>query len=132
MKKEYLEILEYWLHIDFVYVANKSGFISSETIIRDSYVKKTVHILDKMTRDRNIDKNMVITIIALMWEHIDKDKYDVRQLILLFLSRIGYPTSAILCDEGFDKDSCLFTPVNSLIHGLSIMAHCPTADCGRR
>lgn len=123
MKKEYLEILEYWLHIDFVYVANKAGFISDETIIRDSYVKKTVHILDKMTRDRNIDKNMVITIIALMWEHIDKDKYDVRQLILLFLSRIGYPTSAILCDEGFDKDSCLFTPVNSLIHGLSIMAH---------
>ena len=36
MKKEYQEILEYWLHIDFVYVANKAGFISGDIEVKES------------------------------------------------------------------------------------------------
>ncbi|SOB92576.1 DEAD/DEAH box helicase [Pseudobutyrivibrio ruminis] len=123
MKKEYKDLLNYWLEIDFVYIANKAGFLSKRLEVDEVYVNKTIHILDKMTRDENIDKNIVITILALLWEHADKERYDIRQVALLFLSRIGYPTSAIICDEGFDKKNCLFSPVHSLIQELSIMAH---------
>lgn len=123
MKKEYYDLLEYWLEIDFIFVANKAGFISQRLEVDPAYVNDTVHMLDKMTRDKKIDKNIVITILALLWEHADKDEYDIRQVALLFLSRIGYPTSAIICDEGFDKANSLFSPVNSLIQELSIMAH---------
>ena len=123
MREEYKEILRYWLKIDLMHIANQSGFISEKVEISDLYIKNTVHILDKMTRDSDIDKNLVITVIALMWEHINKEKYDIREFVLLFLSRIGYPTSAIICDSDFDKDNCLFSPVKSIVHGLSIMAH---------
>ena len=123
MKKEYYNLLKYWLEIDFMFIANKAGFLSQRLEVEPAYVNDTVHMLDKMTRDKKIDKNIVITLLALLWEHADKDEYDIRQVALLFLSRIGYPTSAIICDEGFDKDNCLFSPVHSLIHELSIMAH---------
>lgn len=106
-----------------MFIANKAGFLSQRLEVEPAYVNDTVHMLDKMTRDKKIDKNIVITLLALLWEHADKDEYDIRQVALLFLSRIGYPTSAIICDEGFDKDNCLFSPVHSLIHELSIMAH---------
>lgn len=106
-----------------MFIANKAGFLSQRLEVDPAYVNDTIHMLDKMTRDKNIDKNIVITLLALMWEHADKSEYDIRQAALLFLSRIGYPTSAIICDEGFDKAQCLFSPVHSLIHELSIMAH---------
>ena len=123
MKKQYEEILKYWLDVDYYKMANKAGFLSKILRVDFVSVKKTVHILDKITRDKTVDKNLVIALIALMWEHVDKEKYDIRQIALLFLSRIGYPTSAIICDDQFDKNECLFTPVNSLIQGLSIIAY---------
>lgn len=46
--------------------------------------------------------NYIITVIGLMWEHVDHTKFDLRKFIIKILSRIGYPTSAIICDKDFD------------------------------
>lgn len=53
-----------------------------------------------------------------MWEHINHEQYDLRPIIIKFLSRIGYPTSAIICDEAFNKMECSFTKLNSWIDEL--------------
>lgn len=53
-----------------------------------------------------------------MWEYIDHNKYDVSKLIVKFLSRIGYPTSAIIADEGYDRENCIFSSLGSTIDNL--------------
>ncbi len=123
MNEDYQNILDYWLTIDFKHIANKAGFLAEKELVQESYIAKSIHVLDKMTRDANLDKNYVITIIALMWEYIDSMEYDIRQAVLLYLSRIGYPTSAVICDDSFEKKDCLFMPVNSYLQGLSITAY---------
>lgn len=42
------------------------------------------------------DVNYIITVIGLMWEHINFEEYDLRKIIVKFLSRIGYPSRRTL------------------------------------
>ena len=63
--------------------------------------------------------NYIITVIGLMWEHIDHVKYDLRKFIIKILSRIGYPTSAIICDKNFDKEKGTFSGLVCLIDEVS-------------
>lgn len=53
-----------------------------------------------------------------MWEYADPQKYDLRKVIVKFLSRIGYPTSAIIADKNFDKDNCIFSSLGSTLEHL--------------
>lgn len=111
-----MSVLNSWLEIDFYNVANKANLISKRKVIQSDLIYDTIRCLDYETI--MIDKpseNYVITVIGLMWEHIDHKIYDLRSVVVKFLSRIGYPTSAIICDEGFDKEKCSFSHLNSWV-----------------
>ena len=43
-----------------------------------------------------------------------KKEYDLKNVIIKFLSRIGYPTSAIIVDDDYNKEKCQFTSLNNL------------------
>lgn len=117
MKKN---ILEQWLEIEFCSVANKTGLISTEVVIEDKLIYDSIRCLDfETTVSDKPSVNYVITIIALMWEYVDKSKYDIKDLVIKFLSRIGYPTSAILVDKEFDKDECSFGQLKSVIDQIT-------------
>lgn len=121
MEKKIQEILQKWLEIDFYYVANKIGFISKKITADKHLVYDTVRCLDYLTfmKAENENVNYVITLISLMWTHINHEEYDMRSFIVKILSRIGYPTSAIIVDESFDKENCSFTPLNSIIDQIT-------------
>lgn len=110
------EVLRKWLRIEFFRVANKAKLIFKQELTDEKLVYDTVRCLDHesiIVESPNV--NYIITVIGLMWEHTDHNKYDLRQIIIKFLSRIGYPTSAIICDERFDKILCSFGHLNSWI-----------------
>ena len=84
------EIVEIWLKKDFYYIANKLGFIKKDYDISLSQIIKSIRCLDYITTMEKHNANYVITILALMWTHIDKELYDIRSLVIKYLSRIGY------------------------------------------
>ena len=113
------KVLNGWLEVDFYHVANKIGFIQSYDTVSDELIYDSIRCLDYETSIPKIPSvNYVITIIALLWEYADHEKYDLRKAIVKFLSRIGYPTSAIIADKGFDEDSCAFSSLDSAIEHL--------------
>ena len=113
-------VLNAWLHIDYYFIARKLGFINQEYQIPNDLIIDTIRCLDYVTVLEKDNANYVITVIALMWTHIDKEQYDVRNAVIKFLSRIGYPTSAIMVDDGYDKTTNTFSPINSPLDKLTI------------
>ena len=114
------KVLDSWLHIDYYFIANRLGFINQEYIIPDALIVDTIRCLDYVSVMEKSNANYIITVIALMWTHIDKEKYDIRSAIIKFLSRIGYPTSAIMVDDGYDKTTNTFSSIYSPLDKLTI------------
>ena len=115
-------ILNQWLEIEYYYIANKLDFIETQTVADDILIKKTIRCLDYVTSNKTqYSDNYIITIIALMWEYSDKNKYNLKDIILKFLSRIGYSTSAIMIDQEYGIENKLFRP-SSIIDAITIAA----------
>lgn len=113
------KVLNSWLEIDLNYIADKMGFFHADDVVSEELIYSTIRCLDYETSVSQVPSvNYVITIIALMWEYVDHKRYDLRKLIVKFLSRIGYPTSAIIADENFDKKNCVFSSLDSPIEHL--------------
>ncbi len=120
MEENKMLVLNSWLEIDFYNVANKANLISERKVVQPDLIYDTIRSLDYetiMTDKPSV--NYIITVIGLMWEHIDHNRYDLRSVVVKFLSRIGYPTSAIICDRGFNKEECRFSHLNSWIDEIS-------------
>ena len=113
-------ILDAWLHIDYYFISSKLGFINRDYQITEELIIDTIRCLDYVTVMEKDDANYVITVLALMWTHIDKNQYDIKDIVIKYLSRIGYPTSAIIVDEGYDKTTNTFSSVNSPLDKLTI------------
>jgi len=115
--KEFADsVLRRWLEIEYYAVANKTKFISRSVEVNYALVADTVRCLDYMTTMvENCQRNYVITIIALMWEHLDKSKYEIKNFALRILTRIGYPTSAIILDDEYLRSSGKFFRPNSVL-----------------
>lgn len=121
MEQKLQEILVRWLEIDFYNIANKIGFITQSKSSDKELVMSTIRCLDYATTkksEKNI--NIIITLIALMWTYSSRNEYNLKSVIIKFLSRIGYPTSAIIVDGKFDKDKCQFSTIDSLLDQITI------------
>lgn len=113
------EVLNNWLNIDFHSIASQIGFCDSNIEISKELILNTLRCLDYETSvAKKPSVNYVITIMALMWEYIDHEKYDIRKIVVKFLSRIGYPTSAIIADDKFDRKKNMFSPLGSVLEQL--------------
>ena len=118
MKRLKESVLNRWLSIEFINVAKKMEFVvgGNKEIEVVPLIYDTIRCLDyESIMVDEPDINYMITVIGLMWEHSEHDKYNLRHIIVKFLSRIGYPTSAIICDEKFDKEKCVFSELSSWI-----------------
>jgi len=114
-------VLNRWLEIEYYAIANKAKFISYSAEVDYELVMDTVRCLDYITTmEKDRHQNYIITVIALMWEHIDKNKYDIKNLVLKILTRIGYPTSAIIIDEKFAQSGGKFFRPNSILDMLTL------------
>jgi hypothetical protein len=116
-------VLDKWLEIEYYHVANQAGFVNSDRTLKVTHklIVDTIRCLDYLTTVKNeFSLNYVITVVALMWEHVDRNEYDLRNFILKILTRIGYPTSAIIVDNEFDISDGRFFRPNSVIDILSL------------
>jgi len=121
MKELIDSVLNRWLEIEYYNIANKAKFISYSEEVDYELVKSTIRCLDYITAmEKDSHQNYVITVIALMWEHIDKTKYDIKNFVLKILTRIGYPTSAIIIDEEFSQSGGKFFRPNSILDMLTL------------
>ena len=83
------QVIKKWLEIDFSFIANKLGLIKSEYTVSEELIFSSIRCLDyETTVSKTPSINYVITLIALMWEYVDREKYDLRKVIVKFLSRI--------------------------------------------
>lgn len=116
-------LLENWLKIEYYTVANRAQFINKRYKATYKLILQTIRYLDYMTTIKeNPSKEYIITIVALMWEYTNKEEYDLKNFIIKILSRIGYPTSAIVIDNEFDKDECKFFKPKSVFDMFSLTA----------
>lgn len=108
-------VLDKLLEIDCYSIAVKLGFISENNKkMTKALLSEAVRCLDyETTIPVNPNINYIITIFALLWEHADHTKYNLQKIAVKFLSRIGYSTSAIITDNHFDKENCLFSSLGS-------------------
>lgn len=121
MEQKLQEILIKWLEIEFYNIANKIGFIAQRKSSDKKLVMSTIRCLDYATTKKSKKNiNIIITLIALMWTYSSKNEYDLKSVIIKFLSRIGYPTSAIMVDNMFDKAKCQFSAIDSLMDQITI------------
>ncbi|HAN10528.1 MAG TPA: hypothetical protein DCP90_07930 [Clostridiales bacterium] len=113
-------ILNEWLEIEFYKIGFKLGFIDKVKEPDTNLIYETIRCLDRETSCTEFfDNNLIITIIALMWEHVDREIFNLKDFIIKILSRIGYPTSAIIVDAEFEKDNCRFSNMNSLLDEIT-------------
>ena len=109
------KILKKWLEIEFYHMANRLGFIDSDLKSDYSLLLDTIRSIDSSTSKVGIvDTNIIIALLSLMWEHIDRKKYDLKDFIIKISSRIGYPTSAIISDSNYNSQLCQFSSITSI------------------
>ena len=119
-----LEVLKQWLRIDYYQVAKKLGFIDSTVLPNDDLIARTIRFLDSETskenRGQKADVNLVISTIALLWEHTNRKKYQLTDFVLKMLSRIGYPSSAIITDKDYDPQTGAFSTPYSFFDFITL------------
>lgn len=120
VKEQKRLILKRWLEIEFYAIANKIKLIYKSKSVDENLIYDTIRVLDYETLMAEKPAiNYVITVIGLMWEYTDHTVYDIRSIIIRFLSRIGYPTAAIICDDNFDRETCSFSHLYSRIDEIA-------------
>ena len=115
------DVLQKWLEIEYFAIANKAKFIKKQVQANYKLILDTIRCLDyATTMEKEKSKDYVITVVALMWEHINKEEYDLKNFIIKILSRIGYSTSAIIIDDKFDKKEGKFFKPKSAFDMLTL------------
>lgn len=121
MEEKKRQVLNQWLKIDMISIAKKMGMTSKNSEVDIELLMNTIRCLDYesiVVEEPSV--NYIITVIGLMWEYIDHTQYDLRKIIIKILSRIGYPTSAIICDKEFDKEKGTFSGLDSWIDEVAL------------
>ena len=121
MEEKMKQVLYKWLEIDLVNIAKKMGLSDKSCDVNLELLTDTIRCLDY--ESIIVEKpsiNYIITVIGLMWEHVDHTKFDLRKFVIKILSRIGYPTSAIICDKDFDKENGTFSGLDSWIDEVAL------------
>ena len=78
-------VIREWLKIDYYYMAKRIGFINKSVFPSHQLILKTIRTIDyETTMVSPVNVNKVISLLALMWEHIDKKKYDIKDFVIKY------------------------------------------------
>ncbi len=114
------KILRDLFEIEMDFIAGKLGFSQSCKILKEKQIISTLKYIDAITSMPDaVDKNYVIAVLVLLWEHCDHKLFELRPAILKFLARIGYTSSAIAFDDEYDSARGSFSFINSIIDQIS-------------
>ena len=136
MTAYFKDVIEKLLHIDLMTIAHRLGF--SNTLpnkLSFDDVCEAIKSLNQLSlMESEADRNAFITIAALLWEYAHSDYPNLRDILILLLSRIGYALSSIILDSNYSKDgkyealhsliSQITTTINQQRYEIKIGKHC--------
>lgn len=104
-------------------VAKQLGF-TQKTVsdhLTTEVMLSAIGTIDKLSRSSDeTDKRIVITLIAILWTYRSPEWEPLKDFLLLCVSRIGFPPSAMMIDNKFDTVNNTFSTVNSLFDQFGI------------
>ena len=77
------QVLNKWLEMDMINIAKKMGLSGKSCDANSELLKDTIRCLDyESIVVENPSVNYIITVIGLMWEHVDHTKFDLRKFVI--------------------------------------------------
>lgn len=119
-----IKIIKDLLSIEHKTIAKKLGFIPN---LEDEYISYTllvdsIGLIDKLSRiETQNAKRVVITLSAILWTYKNDEWDGLKDILVVNLSRAGFPPSAIMLDDGYEEGH--FSPFNSIIDEFSVTLH---------
>lgn len=125
LSESHLSTIEDLLLVEHKAIAQRLGFNSfnSNTIDRNLLIR-SIGMLDELSRKNNDRAHrIVVTAAAILWTYRDQTWENLRDYLILILSRIGFAPSAIMVDEDYNYESSQFAGLNSIINKLNVTVH---------
>lgn len=96
----------------------------SITIIDRSLLIRSIGMIDNLSRiDDERARKIVVTLSAIIWTYRVEEWDGLKDFLILILSRIGFPPSAIMIDKEYDYLSSSFSGLMSFVNELNITIH---------
>ncbi len=100
------------------FIKNKSSEIPSELL------NKAIALIDKLSRfDDEVCRRIAITLCAILWTYRSNEWPGLKDFLLLVLSRIGFPPSTLMIDEGYDSKKEQYSGLNSIFDQFAITCY---------
>lgn len=118
-------ILRELLNIEHSAIATKLCLIpEGKNIIDQDLLIRSVGMIDELSRisDERARK-IVVTAAAILWTYREENWDGLRDFLVLILSRIGFPPSAIMIDDTFDYQTSQFAGLSSIFNEMNVTIH---------
>lgn len=125
LSEQHSYILKELLHIEHIAIATKLCLIPERKIIFDhDLLIKAIGMIDELSRlNSERARKIVITAAAILWTYKNDEWDGLRDYLILVLSRIGFPPSAIMIDDEFDNITSQFKGMSSFVNELNVTVH---------
>ncbi|NPE29402.1 DEAD/DEAH box helicase [Methanococcoides sp. SA1] len=119
-----IKIMKDLLSIEHKAIAKKLGFIPNleDASISDKLLMDSIGLIDKLSRiETQTAKRIVITLSAILWTYKNDEWDGLKDILIVNLSRAGFPPSAIMLDDGYEEGS--FSSFYSIIDEFLVTLH---------
>ncbi len=102
-KIEAQEIIDSLLAVEHENIAKKLSFISKQPKeINNELLNQSIGLIDTLSRKSDeASKNIAVYLIAMLWEYKKPEWSGLKEVFILFLSRMGFAPTATMTDEGY-------------------------------
>ena len=113
------------LAIEHTGIAYKLGFVTDPPKnIDDCLLYQAIGLIDILSRKSDeYSKSKAICLIAILWEYKNPDWQGLKDVFILFLSRMGFAPTATMTDKDFDRETMTHSSLQSYITELMIAIH---------
>jgi hypothetical protein len=110
------------LQVEHAAIAKQLKFVSeNQQTIDEKLLISSISLLDELSRAQNERaRKIVITVSAILWTYKQGNWEGLKDFLILILSRVGFPPSAIMIDSDFDNQNGQFSGLNSILNEFNI------------
>ncbi|TGK77537.1 DEAD/DEAH box helicase [Leptospira montravelensis] len=122
MEKEVEEILNEILNFELLRTAIKLKFTKRKELeFPDLLLKKSLILLDFLSVKKDEEsKRVVLIICSVIWQYRKNEWGGLKDIFILFFSRIGHSPSSVMIDEEFNHETKQFSQFNSYVSSLTV------------
>ncbi|UII32156.1 DEAD/DEAH box helicase [Fulvivirga ulvae] len=123
LSEAHSQVISELLSIEHKAIADKLGLVETKgNKIDDALMKRSVALLDELSRDSE-NRKVVIIAAAILWTYRENHWEGLKDFLIVTLCRVGFPPSSIMIDSEFDQRTGRYGGTNSLIDQFAITIH---------